>query len=169
MKRALGIFLILMTPLLAGAQFSLPHSVFGNGGGGGGGAAFQLRGTLGQTLVGVVAGVEHSNEIGFWYQPLWEPTALDEVPLPLVYGLDQNFPNPFNPKTCIRYALPEATHVRLRIYDARGRALRVLIDEEKAAGWHDLELRAEGMASGVYFYRIDAGDFNSTRKLVVIK
>jgi hypothetical protein len=85
------------------------------------------------------------------------------------YTLTQNYPNPFNPTTVIRYALSFASHVTLTVFNALGQVVKQLVNAEKKAGYHELEFDATGCASGVYFYRLHAGDFVAAKKLVVVK
>jgi len=80
-----------------------------------------------------------------------------------------NFPNPFNSQTTIEYGLPEAGRVRIDIYDLLGRKVETLIDEEKQAGRHQAVWDASGYSSGVYFYRIEAGEFVDTKQMVYLK
>jgi hypothetical protein len=88
---------------------------------------------------------------------------------PTRYSLSQNYPNPFNPRTTIQFAIPRSSEVTLRVFDALGREVATLVDAFEAAGTHTVEFDGEGLASGVYFYRLRAGDFESTRKLIVVK
>ena len=89
--------------------------------------------------------------------------------LPKVFALDQNYPNPFNPTTVIRYQLPIASHVELKIYDILGREVTTLVDEQKPAGYYTVQFNASGLASGVYFYRMKAGDFVQSRKATLVR
>ena len=89
--------------------------------------------------------------------------------LPFSYRLEQNYPNPFNPATTIRYSLAESGHVRLAVYDVLGRRVETLIDEKQNTGVHEIQFDAGALASGVYFYRIEAGTFIQTRNMVVLK
>jgi uncharacterized delta-60 repeat protein len=96
--------------------------------------------------------------------------------LPTAFNLAQNFPNPFsahgtfgNPTTAIHFAIPTAGRARLAIYNLRGELVRTLVDGELAAGYHRATFNARGLASGTYFYRLDSGDFTSTRKMVLQK
>lgn len=88
---------------------------------------------------------------------------------PLAFSLFQNYPNPFNPSTTIVYDVPKAVHVKLTIYDILGRVVDELVNEEKTAGRHVVEWNAEAKSSGVYFYRLKAEGFVSTRKLLLIR
>jgi surface protein len=88
---------------------------------------------------------------------------------PVEFTLDQNFPNPFNPTTTIRYALPEVTDVRLEVFTITGQRVAVLASGEKEAGWHLIEFDGTRLASGVYIYRLQAGNRVETRKLTLIK
>jgi hypothetical protein len=89
--------------------------------------------------------------------------------LPTIFALHQNFPNPFNPLTIIRYDLPKTIHVTLKIYDLLGREVAVLVDEQKPAGAYQVTFNAHSLSSGVYFYRLQAGSFTETKKLLLLK
>ncbi|MDH3252207.1 MAG: T9SS type A sorting domain-containing protein, partial [Ignavibacteria bacterium] len=91
------------------------------------------------------------------------------VDVPSVYALHQNYPNPFNPTTRISYTLPEEQHVIMRLYDITGRVVRTLVDEPQPAGTKSVEVSADGLSSGVYYYRMTAGSYTSTRKFVVLR
>jgi hypothetical protein len=102
---------------------------------------------------------------------LLDPTAVDprEGTLPAAYALEQNFPNPFNPETVIPYSLPERADVKLTVFDLTGRAVTTLVDGPQNAGHHNVSFNGAELSSGVYFYRIETPNFNSTRKLVLMK
>jgi len=93
--------------------------------------------------------------------------------LPTWYVLEQNFPNPFNPSTQIRYGLPKESHVRLVVFNALGQEVVQLVNAVQPAGWHTVEFSSSRssreLSSGVYFYRLQADDFVKTMKFVVIK
>jgi hypothetical protein len=88
---------------------------------------------------------------------------------PAEYALEQNYPNPFNPVTTLRYQLPQETRVTLKVYDLLGREVAVLVDEVQKPGYRSAEWNAGGVASGVYFYRLDAGSFSQVRRMMVLK
>jgi len=89
---------------------------------------------------------------------------------PLGFRLDVNYPNPFNPATVIRYSIPRAEHVTLKVLDLLGREVATLVDERKNPGNYDVSFDANGLpASGAYFYQLTAGSFHQTRKMVLVK
>ncbi|HKL16360.1 MAG TPA: T9SS type A sorting domain-containing protein, partial [Balneolaceae bacterium] len=89
--------------------------------------------------------------------------------LPDSFELFQNYPNPFNPSTTINFALPEQSDVTIRIYDVMGRQIATLLNENRPAGYHNIVWDAGSVASGTYFYRIQAGSFLSVKKLTLVK
>ncbi len=89
--------------------------------------------------------------------------------IPTEYKLEQNYPNPFNPTTTIRYSIPKAGSVTLKIYNLIGEEIATLVNEEKAAGNYEIEFDATQLPSGVYFYQIKAGDFSQTKKMLLLK
>ena len=92
-----------------------------------------------------------------------------EEGIPQSYALSQNFPNPFNPSTTIRFELPEAGHATLKVYNSLGQEVATLLDGELGAGTFQAVWNAGGMPSGTYFYRLDAGSFTQSKKLVLLK
>ena len=87
----------------------------------------------------------------------------------VAFSLGQNYPNPFNPSTIIRYSLPLDVHVRLEVFDVFGRPVTVLVSEIQKAGQHQVSFTSNGLASGVYFYRLQAGTFTATHTFVLLK
>jgi Leucine-rich repeat (LRR) protein len=98
------------------------------------------------------------------------PTLVEEpTELPTAYNLAQNYPNPFNPSTKIEYSLPEASMVRLAVYNSLGQEVTSLVNEYKDAGKYIVDFNASNLPSGIYLYKIQAGNFNKTQKMVLMK
>jgi photosystem II stability/assembly factor-like uncharacterized protein len=89
--------------------------------------------------------------------------------VPSNYSLEQNYPNPFNPTTTINFSLPKASDVSLKVYDALGNEVMSLVSGFKNEGTHSVVLDASGLSSGMYFYKLQAGNFTATKKLTLIK
>ncbi len=89
--------------------------------------------------------------------------------IPKNFSLHQNYPNPFNPTTKIRYELPNASRVTLKVYNLIGQEVAALVDGERVAGVYAAELNAASLSSGTYFYRLQAGEFSQVKKLTVLK
>ena len=125
-------------------------------------------------LNGVPDYVKHLQELLVWFENLVPaPTGIDPVAF---NKLDDNYPNPFNPTTTIKYSIAENGRVTLKIYNAAGQLVRTLIDEEQApqAGgfskvWNGMNEQSQPVASGVYFYQLTAKDFSQTKKMVLLK
>jgi photosystem II stability/assembly factor-like uncharacterized protein len=97
-------------------------------------------------------------------------TGVDpEGDIPTQFSLSRNYPNPFNPTTEIRYHIPHSSYVSLKVFDVIGREVVTLVDDIRVAGNHNISWNASGVPSGVYFYRLQAGNFMKTRKLVILK
>jgi hypothetical protein len=99
--------------------------------------------------------------------PLSVPGTQNAVPK--IFALHQNYPNPFNPVTKIKYDIPKGTFVTITVYDITGREVETLVNEYIAAGYHELTFDARNLASGVYFYKLEAGSFTSEKKMIVVK
>jgi len=103
------------------------------------------------------------------YQPGVNDLPGGDPGLPGKASLLQNFPNPFNPSTTIRYALPARSHVNLSVYNTLGQLLATLVNGEEGAGDHEATFDGSECAGGVYFYRLQAGSFVQTRTLLLIR
>ena len=93
----------------------------------------------------------------------------DDLQLPKVYSLEQNYPNPFNPSTTIEYQLPKQSSVTVKIFDLIGKEVATLVKKEQNAGKYSVQFDASSLASGIYFYRIHAGNFIQVKKMIVQK
>jgi len=125
--------------------------------------------TLGIAGTYIVAGTAAR---GIWRRPLSEVTGVArrmEGEIPGTISLSQNFPNPFNPGTTIRYALPRQHTVTLSVYNTLGQKVSDLVNEAQEAGNYEVQFDASGFSSGVYFYRLQAGTSVETRRLLLMK
>ncbi len=106
------------------------------------------------------------NDGSFTYSNVVE-TSINE--LPKTFGLFQNYPNPFNPTTKITYQIPENLRVTLKLFDIIGNEVATLVNENKSPGSYEVILEANYLQSGIYFYRLQAGKFTTTKKLILMK
>jgi hypothetical protein len=153
------------------AQYKLAGRVIANGGGSTSDGTRRIIGTVGQAAIGSESSTLNKISMGFWYAQTNPVSAVkpEKQSVPLVFQLEQNYPNPFNPTTMISYQLPVASEVRLEVYDMLGRGVAVLVNEKKAPGSYEVRFDASALPSGVYVYRLRAGEFVQVRKLVVLK
>jgi hypothetical protein len=85
------------------------------------------------------------------------------------FYLDQNYPNPFNPSTTINFSVPSSEFVTLKVFDVLGNEVATLVNEEKPVGSYEVNFNASNLASGIYFYTLQAGKFTETKKLILLK
>lgn len=171
MRLLLVAIAILSLAAAAFGQYQIPQSVVGSGGGMTSGGSWEMLGTVGQPAIGIASNAAYTNEIGFWYQPGWILTGVPESGelVPSVFSLEQNQPNPFNPVTTLRFAVPEQSRVTIRLYNVTGREVRTIVNEDLDPGYHTRTLSCTGLPSGVYFCRMEAGRFSETIKLMLLK
>jgi len=126
---------------------------------------------LGTTLVQHTDGYIYMSRManGQIVKLLPDPVGINNNNEPAEYSLEQNFPNPFNPKTVVRYSIGSESTVSVRIYDITGKEIAVLVNENKQPGSYEVVWNAESYPSGVYFYRLSAGEFSEEKKMVLIK
>jgi hypothetical protein len=123
--------------------------------------------------------MQHQGTDGFalgdlnWFpsqKAAWLLTDIKSVePVPQGFTLSQNFPNPFNPSTNIEFTLPKAAQVQLKVYNVLGQEVATLVNGFVTAGPHSVNFNASNLATGVYLYKIVAGDYLSTRKMLLLK
>jgi subtilisin family serine protease len=128
-------------------------------------AQYRIRSKTIDNVYSLYSNILTVDGTSFWQQKRY-PAAHE---MPTEYYLSQNYPNPFNPSTIIRYALPKNSFVTLKIFDVLGKEIATLVNEEKAAGFYDVEFNASHLSSGIYFYRLIAPGVNETRKMLIAK
>ena len=112
----------------------------------------------------------YASAIQYWYDnDLVTNITCEKEILPSKYSLSQNYPNPFNPNTTIKYSIPNASKVRLTLFNLLGEEVTTLVNEEKIPGNYSVEFNASALTSGVYFYQLKAGEFMSVKKMMLLK
>jgi hypothetical protein len=109
---------------------------------------------------------------GVYRRPLSEIVAgvsPSRSEVPALFRLEQNYPNPFNPSTTIRYALPGRSYVTLSVFSTLGQHVATLVNGSQEAGSHEVRFDGSGLASGMYFYRLSAGEYAGTKRLMLIR
>jgi len=96
-------------------------------------------------------------------------TGINDPTIPADYTLSQNYPNPFNPTTTVEFSIPKSGFVTLKIYDVLGKEVGVVVNEVKNAGSYRVDINASNLTSGVYFYKLEAGDFSQIKKMMLLK
>jgi hypothetical protein len=140
-------------------------------------SSFKLCSSAGQYLAGMQTGASMRVHAGFWNP--WVSWVVDvkeeDYSLqPIRFDLKQNYPNPFNPITVVEYTLPKSSQVRIQIYNILGQRVRLLVDEWQETGGKKVEWDGKDddgieVGSGIYFYRVTAGDFVDCKKMTLIK
>lgn len=112
-----------------------------------------------------------SDYLKYYYYNCFNLIGINPVgsTVPEQYSLSQNYPNPFNPTTNIIFELPKQGFVKLTLFDALGREVKVLVNQEMSSGKFNVDWNASDFPSGIYFYRLEAGSFTDTRKMVLVK
>jgi hypothetical protein len=177
-----------MSALLLAASVSsgwatnqIPWYVIGSGGGSATSSSYQVAATIGQSVVGQANSTNYRISAGFWFGSLGTPTDVGgEQPagvaatVPLMFQLNQNVPNPFNPRTSIAFSLAKPARTTVRIFDLGGRLVATLVDGELVAGAHRVEWdgrndQGRQVASGTYYYQLRSGDSGATGRMSLIK
>jgi len=153
------------------SQHQIPFSSISSGGERTNNSSYSLTGNVGQTVIGNTANSVHKMQHGFWqlyYQNVIQ-NVKEEKLLPTVFKLEQNYPNPFNPSTIIKFAIPERINVVIKIYDILGGEITTLISQEMDIGWYEIKFNADNYSSGIFIYRMKAGNYVSTKKMLMVK
>ena len=142
-------------------------------------ASYKLSSSLGQSITGEQSGTTKKMYTGFWNPRIvvlspveWEEADFSQ--LPKEFNLRQNYPNPFNPTTVIEYALPKASEVKIQIYNILGQRVRTVVNEKQEPGykliyWDGKDDNGTEVSSGIYFFRILAGNFVKCKKMTLLK
>jgi hypothetical protein len=111
------------------------------------------------------------DQYSFVYFSVSNTTNIDggQEILPTEFSLQQNYPNPFNPATSIKYQVSSIENVKLTVYNSLGQCVAILVDEQKSPGVYEIKFNGINLSSGVYFYRLTAGSFVQTKKMILLK
>lgn len=167
--------IILMILLLASgiilSQNQIPYGVISTGAGKVSGTTNIINFTIGEAFIGKTSSSNNIASMGFWniYQQDVLTSVEGEETLPIEYKLEQNYPNPFNPSTIIKYAVAERSYVVINIYNIAGEEIVTLVNEEKDRGWYEIKFNPNGLASGIYLCRMQAGNYVSIKKMMLLK
>jgi hypothetical protein len=168
------LMLVMVTLLLvtvALPQYQITNSVIGSGGNIIANSNNIIVSTVGESFIGKSSNTINQNQIGFWYA--YQQTTItdveDEEIIPTVFKLEQNYPNPFNPSTKIKFAVPEKSNVLIKVYDILGSEVTTLVNKEMDAGWYENNFNAAGLSSGIYLFRMEAGSYISTKKMILLR
>ena len=126
-----------------------------------------------QVVLANAGGLVHPGSVFHLDDFAWGAAVTDvrqsPATLPTEFRLEQNYPNPFNPVTVVRYEVPEATDLKLAVYDLLGREVAVLANERQAPGSYEVPFDGSRLASGIYLYSLHAGNFVQTRRMILLK
>ena len=162
------LFVLMVSSLISAQTISGVFSTVGNKSTN---STQHLSFTIGESLIGYSDNSSTKSYAGFWYtyNESLTTNVQDQNFVPSEFKLEQNYPNPFNPVTTINFSLPERSMVTLKVYNIVGEDVAILINEEREAGIHSVNFDANRLSSGVYFYKIQAGSYTSTKKMLLIK
>lgn len=162
------IFLIFILAFIAPAQ-QIKNSVFTNGAGVSNNSGFIVNSNISQNFIGLSSNSSIVVGSGFFYGVNYILSVETEEGLPTEYRLYQNFPNPFNPSTTIKFSIPEPNQVILKIYDIVGSEVTTLLNQQMETGNYSITFNSPQLASGIYFYRMISGNFITVKKMMMLK
>lgn len=152
-------------------QYQITNSAISNGGNIISNSNNNIVSTVGEAFIGKSSNTVNQNQMGFWY--VYQQSTITDVEneetIPTVFKLEQNYPNPFNPSTKIKFAVPEKSNVLIKVYDILGSEVVTLVNQEMDAGWYENNFNAAGLSSGVYLFRMEAGSYVSTKKMILLR
>lgn len=154
------------------AQYAIPTSVISGGASNMSGTSYAIMGSVGQPVIGAFSNTSYADSAGFWYTAGRASAAsVKEAPmtLPKSFSLAQNYPNPFNPTTEIRFEVPRAARVAIKIYNIQGQFVETLADQEFSVGTHSISWSADRHASGLYLISMSAPGFSVVRRALLLK
>lgn len=99
---------------------------------------------------------------------IWNSIEKEQI-LPKSFVLKQNYPNPFNPSTTIEFGVPKTVNVRIEVYNIAGQRVKTLLNRKMQAGNHEVKFNAENLSSGMYYYRIEAGEYQDVKKMILLR
>ena len=166
--KSIIISIILMTSLYS--QHQLKSYVFGNGGNAISNSDYKISSTVGQSLVGMASNTDFTHYSGYWRNVALLTNLLSEEELvPLKFELLQNYPNPFNPTTNIKYSIAKPTKVQIDVFNVLGQRVAMLVNENKNPGQYTIVFDASDLATGFYVYRMQTNEYNSIKKMLIVK
>lgn len=177
---AILIFLMMFSSLSNAQNYNLKAYVIDDGGisrkqSGG----YRMGGSVGQSFAGRLGSSNYTLYIGYWtpaipFSGIEEIDNISNLRKPMKYSLKQNAPNPIFSRTVIEYSIPKSSIVAINVYDAVGREVAKLLNKKQSAGFYKVTWDIGGVSrgrlpNGVYFYRLKAGDYSKTRKMVIVR
>jgi len=161
---------LLLSSCLSAQELVHKRFTTSSGGGSSSDGIYTNHIVMGQTSYGEAEDSIYTGGGGFWSGGDDWAVSIDlEINLPLQFELLQNYPNPFNPSTTISYVLSRPSQVILDVYDILGRKTATLVDDIQDTGQHTILWQADNISSGMYFYRIVAGEHIESRKMLLLK
>ena len=169
---ALTLLATLLFSMIGRAQSTVPWSSSSMGFAISSSTTTMVKSDIGQAFVGTMQGLSSMVEGGFLADTLLRGTVVSvagHAAIPTEFALEQNYPNPFNPTTKIQLTIPNRRWTTVNVYDILGRKVVTLLNEVKDPGTYTIEFDGSNLSSGVYFYRLEAGDFKQTKRLLLLK
>lgn len=182
MKNSIPLFVLLILLMLflpqkeLSAQYQIGSWTFNNSSGSSANANYMLTSNMGEPVIGVMSSDQFVLRSGTRYS-IGTDTVVTSIgnpdelrpDQPDRFALEQNHPNPFNPTTNIQFDLPQSADVTLIVYNTLGQKITTLIDKRMNAGSYSVQFEGSGLPTGVYIYRIKAGSFITSKKMLLVK